>query len=217
MKEATSRNGSCGPRCRNSTHFVASGSSMCAPSVWPPTSVSNPSGSPKHWAGATCRHSTCGNRVCGNAGRGWYAFRDRLAVLFDPGLMRHETGHDAAAGRRADRIGAVGFGEAHAGGGEAVHGRGFQIGIAVGAESGHRLLVGHDQNDVGFASLRPSARNGRQSGRRYGSEKCAARYVPRHRDLIVSNIASNGPAAAAGGHIGRAPPRGYAMLEGRLG
>ena len=79
--------------------------------------------------------------------------RHRVAVHLD--LMRRAAGVQRRARGTAQRKGAVGLGEIHPVGGEGVHVRRLQPGIARGAGRGDLLLVGGDEEHIGtFGGLR---------------------------------------------------------------
>ena len=75
--------------------------------------------------------------------------------------MREATGEDGVAGGHTQGVGRVGLGEIRAARGEAIEGGGLDVAIAHAAAHGiGRLLVGHDEEDVGL-----SGRRGREQGR----------------------------------------------------
>jgi len=61
-----------------------------------------------------------------------------------------QPGDDGGAVWRADGLGCIGPVEAHALGGEAVEVGGFDFGIAVGGDAVLSILVGEDEEDIGF-------------------------------------------------------------------
>ena len=74
---------------------------------------------------------------------------DRLVVVVGADLVRHATGKQAGARRRAQRKRAVGALKAHAAFAEGVHGGRGQVRVAGGAHGQRGLLVGGDEQHVG--------------------------------------------------------------------
>ena len=74
-----------------------------------------------------------------------------LRVVRHAGLMRETTGENGIAGGHAQGVWRVSFGEISASGGEAIEGGGLNVAITHAAAHGiGRLLVGHDEEDVGL-------------------------------------------------------------------
>ncbi len=72
-------------------------------------------------------------------------------VAADAGVAGVQAGHEDAAGRGADRGAGVALGEAAAFGGEFVYVRSLDMFLAVTAEIAVSEVIGHDENNVGFA------------------------------------------------------------------
>ena len=74
---------------------------------------------------------------------------ERRGEAVHPNVDHVATGENRSPRRHALRGGGVGPVKAHAAPGQAVQVRGLQVGIAVGAQIRHAVVVGQDEEDVG--------------------------------------------------------------------
>jgi hypothetical protein len=65
-------------------------------------------------------------------------------------LVGHAAGEKAGPRGRTERLGTIGAIETDPSGREAVHGRGFQVGISGATQGASGLLIRCDQQDVGL-------------------------------------------------------------------
>ena len=73
-----------------------------------------------------------------------------LRVVLVTEALLHAARHEGGAGRAAIRVRDVTGGEAHAIVSEAIDVRGFEVGAAVEPDVAVTLIIGHDDDDVGF-------------------------------------------------------------------
>ena len=93
-------------------------------------------------------------------------------VVSHAGLMRQASGENRVASGHTQRVGRVGFGEIRAARGEAIEGGSLDVAITHTAAHGiGRLLVGHDEEDVGLSGRR---------GREHGCDGDGAKYKVFH-------------------------------------
>ena len=84
----------------------------------------------------------------------------------------HAPGHDAVAGRRADRGGAVRIGEEHAIAGELVEMRGWDLALrVVAADVSIPKIVGEDEEDVGLLPGRDPRRKAEEKKEKQDSHE----------------------------------------------
>ena len=112
-------------------------------------------------------------------------FAQRDPVLLRGESMRLETRQQRRPRWHADRRGAVGGVEDHAGGGERIEGRRLEVAVAPEPDLIVALLVGHDQHEIGPIRHGPQHRSSQYTGAWSGPVDLDVAAGRRSRSTIV--------------------------------